>query len=224
MSCWFMKIMTYNMRGLGGRVKRKVIRKIIQDEEVDVVCIQESKLTKLDARVCGELWGECEVEWREVEAINSAGGVVTLWGNGNFQISDQFLGSNVIGLKGIWKEETEETVIVNIYSPCNMAGKRAVWNEILDLRARWGDSLWVVAGDFNAVRKKEERKSRSNSNCPTLTSEMVEFNNFIEDIRLQDILMIGQLFTWYKAGGGAKSRIDRILVSHEWILKRPLSG
>lgn len=43
------------MSEVGGRVKWKVVRQLIQNEEVDVICIQESKLTKLDLKVCGEL-------------------------------------------------------------------------------------------------------------------------------------------------------------------------
>lgn len=62
-----------------------------------------------------------------------------------------FFRNNVVGIKGLWKEETKETIIVNVYSPCNMAGKKALWEELLGLTIRWGDGLWVVTGDFNAV-------------------------------------------------------------------------
>ena len=104
---------------------------MIMKEEVEVLCLQETKMSKLDSRVCGELWGDREVEWREVEAVNSAGGVITMWGKGNYEVEEQVLGSNFIGLKGTWKEETETTVIVNVYSPCNMVGKRALWGNYL---------------------------------------------------------------------------------------------
>lgn len=43
-----------------------------------MLCIQESKLPKLDSKLSGEIWGDREVEWREVEAINSVGGVLIL--------------------------------------------------------------------------------------------------------------------------------------------------
>ena len=136
-----MRIMTYNVRGLGGKVKRRVIRQLIQKEEVDVVCIQESKMAKLDRRVGRELWGDCEVEWREVEAINNAGGVLTLWGKRKFKVNDQVLGNNFVGIKGTWKEETEEMVIVNMYSLCNIVGKKAMWRELIDLKMRSGDGI-----------------------------------------------------------------------------------
>lgn len=101
----------------------------------------------------------------------------------------------MVRLKGTWKEETEETVIVNVYSPCNMVGKKAMWNELIDLKTRWGNGIWVVAGDFNAVRKNEKRKGRNNLNGVVSTRELMEFNNFINMMKLQDIPIIGQLFT-----------------------------
>lgn len=74
----------------------------------------------------------------------------------------------------------------------------------------------VVVGDFNAIRKKRERKGRNNANVDEFTNESVEFNNFIDNMRLQNILLISQMFMWYKARG-AKKRIDRIIVSQEWL-------
>ena len=46
---------------------------------------------------------------------------------------------------------------------------------------------------------------------------MREFNEFIEKAELMDIPMVGRKFTWYKPNGTAKSRIDRVLVSKEWM-------
>lgn len=111
------------------------------------------------------------------------------WGKGNFQINDKFLGSDVVGVKGMWKEEMEETIIVNIYSFFNMEG--TVWNELVDIKTRWGDGSWVVVGDFNAIRKKEERKERNNLNSATPINEIVEFNDFIDKMGIQDIPLIG---------------------------------
>ena len=39
-----MKVLTYNIRGLGGRAKRKVIKKLIAKEGVELLCIQEIKV------------------------------------------------------------------------------------------------------------------------------------------------------------------------------------
>ena len=38
-------------------------------------------------------------------------------------MTEEFLGVGVLGLKGVWKDEVEEVVIVNVYSPCSLGGK-----------------------------------------------------------------------------------------------------
>ena len=54
--------------------------------------------------------------------------------------------------------------------------------------------------------------------------EMRDFNEFIGKAELMDIPMVGRKFTWYKPNGTAKSRIDRVLVSKEWMEEWPNSN
>lgn len=42
-----MKVVSYNIRDLGGRIKKKEIR--------ETVCIQETKLERVDRRMCSLL-------------------------------------------------------------------------------------------------------------------------------------------------------------------------
>lgn len=43
-----LKIMSWNVRGLGSKRKRDVVRNIIRSLRCDVVCIQETKLDNYD--------------------------------------------------------------------------------------------------------------------------------------------------------------------------------
>jgi len=52
--------------------------------------------------------------------------------------------------------------------------------------------------------------------------EIKGFNEFIEKSELVDIPLVGRKFTWYKPNGLVKSRIDRVLVSKEWLEAWPL--
>ena len=47
--------------------------------------------------------------------------------------------------------------------------------------------------------------------------EIEGFNAFIEETKLTDIQLTGIKFSWYKPNGLVKSRIDRVLVSKEWV-------
>lgn len=49
---------------------------------------------------------------------------------------------------------------------------------------------------------------------------MLEFNNFIEGLELFDVPMHGRQFTWSNsADGGRCSRINKVLLSSEWMTK-----
>ncbi|MCH80895.1 LINE-1 reverse transcriptase like, partial [Trifolium medium] len=82
-----------------------------------------------------------------------------------------------------------------------------------------GDGRWCIVGDFNAVCKAEERVGVNSVDGATTTSEIMEFQNFMEDLELVDLPLLGRRFTWYHANGRAMSRIDRILISDEWALR-----
>lgn len=44
-----MRIASYNIRGLGGRIKRSAIEKLVREEKLDFICIQETKMEKIEA-------------------------------------------------------------------------------------------------------------------------------------------------------------------------------
>lgn len=76
------------------------------------------------------------------------------------------------------------------------------------------DERWCICGDFNAVRVAEERRGR-NSVCKR--REMIEFNEFISKLQLVDLPLTRRKFTWYRDNGQSCSRIDRFLLSKEWV-------
>jgi hypothetical protein len=46
--------------------------------------------------------------------------------------------------------------------------------------------------------------------------EMFLFNNFLGEMELEDLNILGPRFTWYHPNGRSMSRIDRMLISEEW--------
>ncbi|GKV26106.1 hypothetical protein SLEP1_g35459 [Rubroshorea leprosula] len=121
-------------------------------------------------------------------------------------------GNGFIGVYGVWGEEEVPVYIVNIYAPCNATGKRSLWEElqclICNRRGRW-----CLGGDFNAIRTAGERHG-----CRETTREMRDFNAFIHSAELIDLPMVGRKFTWYNSNGQQMSRLDRFLLSNEWML------
>jgi hypothetical protein len=81
----------------------------------------------------------------------------------------------------------------------------------------FGGGAWCVLGDFNAVRRREDRRGTSLSTPLSSLVEMREFDAFIDNPELEDLAPVGGNFTWFHPNGVAMSRLDRVLVSEDWF-------
>jgi len=52
-----MKIISLNVRGLGGSIKRRYLKELIFKEQVGMVCIQETKCSKFGEENCFNMCG-----------------------------------------------------------------------------------------------------------------------------------------------------------------------
>jgi len=64
-------------------------------------------------------------------------------------------------LEGKWGEENLLLTLVNVYSSCVYSEKKIMWEELLKCRRDDENKVWCMIGDFNAVRKPDERKGLS---------------------------------------------------------------
>jgi hypothetical protein len=107
-------------------------------------------------------------------------------------------------------------IVVNVYSKCDIASKRNLWSNLLICKRGIGEGRWCMVGDFNAVCSMEERVGVNAEDGRMSTTEVIKFQNFVEELELVDLALLERRFTWYQASGRAMSRIDRILISDEW--------
>lgn len=75
--------------------------------------------------------------------------------------------------------------------------------------------VWCLMGDFNSAWTTQER--RDSRNLPMGGRDMQAFKKFIGDMEVEDIPMVGRKFTWYRVNDHSKSRLDRVLVSSDWV-------
>ncbi|MCI08477.1 transposon TX1 putative protein, partial [Trifolium medium] len=71
--------------------------------------------------------------------------------------------------------------------------------------------------DFNAVLHREEMRGLNTLRNASLSSETIEFRNFLTNMDLIDLPVLGRKFTWVHPNGISMSRIDRVLVSNDWL-------
>ncbi|XP_019433996.1 PREDICTED: uncharacterized protein LOC109340725 [Lupinus angustifolius] len=73
--------------------------------------------------------------------------------------------------------------------------------------------MWCMAGDFNSILNRDERRGSSSS---LVSSDCVEFSQFVEDLELLDLPLVGSKFTWFVSNGSVMSRLDRFLINDSW--------
>jgi len=95
----------------------------------------------------------------------------------------------------------------------SMREKKLMWDEISVFRMRLLNWVSCIVGNFNSIKRKEERKTSGSD----YSRKNLRFNNFIEKVDLLDIPIVGKKFTWYKSNRTIISRIDRAMVSKEWL-------
>lgn len=74
-----MKILSWNVHGLGRIEKRVVVEDVIRRNKVHLAMIQESKISCISDGIAKELWGSRSVKWLAVDSVGSAGGIILLW-------------------------------------------------------------------------------------------------------------------------------------------------
>nr|KYP70042.1 hypothetical protein KK1_009250 [Cajanus cajan] len=213
-----MKILSFNIRGLGGRLKVVEVRNLVRSENVDMVCLQETKKESVDKKLCASLWGADDFEWAFYPSEGRSGGIVSIWKTSIFKLETSIIQPNFIALYGRWGEQNLDCWVVNVYAPCVQQLKKDLWVRLHALMDEKGGARWCLVGDFNSVKDAKERKGvavnfrREKAEC---------FAEFIQKTSLIDLPLSGRKYTWYKPDGTCMSRINRFLITIGWLDQWP---
>ena len=165
------RILSWNMRGLNNLQKRNVVKNLLRDWKYDVVCLQETKLSRIDWGVIRSLWSNQYVGWVALDAVNTAGGVLLMWDKRMLEMTDSVVGT--FSVSCCWKGITNGFVwaYTGLYGPTVDTLRASLWEELVGVRQRW-NVPWCAIGDFNVVRFPSERLG-----CTSFSSAMMEFSD-----------------------------------------------
>ncbi|WMV44670.1 hypothetical protein MTR67_038055 [Solanum verrucosum] len=171
----------------------------------------ESKISGDISGIVKDLWANRKVKYAQLEARGTRGGIIILWDSSIWEGEVCEVGAYNITCKFTGKAQDLGWHLSGVYAPNSRQEREEVWGELGAVRGLF-NGPWVVAGDFNVVRFPSEKK-----NCNRFNKEMEEFSEFIEDMELQDLPLVGGKFTWRKGDGyDIAARLDRFLISEEW--------
>lgn len=141
---FLMKILSWNVRGLRRPEKRRKIKNLVRDKKIDVLLLQEIKRCSVDENFVKSLWPWEEMGYMEAGAEGSAGGILCLWNPEIFLLKECCSNRNFILLAGT-SLHCFDCVIVNIYAPNDVLGRRQLWESLVKLKSTFSKP-WCVGG------------------------------------------------------------------------------
>lgn len=111
-----MKLLSYNIRALAGRVKKRDFSQLIKIQKPDLLCLQQSKLELVDRRLCSMLWYGDDFEWVIKEEEGRAGVLIIIWNKNKFELNSNFSGNSYLVVEGWWGAEKTEVTIMNVHA------------------------------------------------------------------------------------------------------------
>nr|GEU52470.1 RNA-directed DNA polymerase, eukaryota [Tanacetum cinerariifolium] len=134
-------------------------------------------------------------------------GIMCAWDHIVFCKEHHTISDNFIAVFGTWIPTKMKVMLISVYAPQVDSYKRDLWSYLELLVNRWnGES--IITGDFNEVRRKEERWGST-----FIVHGARVFNNFISNAGLVDLQLEGYSFTWSHPSASKMSKLDRFLVT-----------
>ncbi|CAK8567895.1 unnamed protein product [Lathyrus sativus] len=156
--------------------------------------------------ITNSIWRNNDMDWSALNSSGRSGGIITMWNRSKISALSSFCGVGFLGIQFLWKNQN--LVVVNVYAPRSSADIRNLWRDLAKIKSKISGAGWIVGGDFNEVKIVEERKGISANSI----RDMKVFSEFIVELKLTDLPVFGNKFTWFNSNGKCRSRMDRFLV------------
>ncbi|XP_026433561.1 uncharacterized protein LOC113331002 [Papaver somniferum] len=155
-----------------------------------------------------KICGFTNVGWTFQQVVGSKGGMLILWDKDFVEINGSLAREYTLSVSCTYKSDNFKWMLTNVYGPYNPVERKDFWVE-LDNTCRLWDLPWCIGGDFNTVKKCDEKK-----NCYRITRSMTQFNKFIEEHELIDLPLKGARYIWSNGQSNpVMCRLDRFLIS-----------
>ena len=133
------KIFSWNVRGLNGREKRKLIKSVIRSQKVDLVCFLETKMQEMLEKVVKSLGVGRFLNWDTVDAREVLGGILLFWDNRVLDLLELEQGGFSIFGRFKSLEDGFVWVFTGVYGLLLGSEKKDFWDELGAIRGLWDD-------------------------------------------------------------------------------------
>jgi exonuclease III len=212
-----MKIISWNIRGLNGHSKQKMLRDLIIAEKPDIMMLQETKCATEDM---DKLLPYC---WKQGKGISTvatgtAGGLALLWNPSSVTLEKNFTTKWSISAAYRLIGSNKPGYLTNVYGPASSRDKQAFLRNLEYLVTLTEGNRWILGGDFNMIHNLDEKRGGTRR----LEPESGDFQNLIDNSNLIDLETSNGTFTWTNRRTRTHQiacRLDHFLLSDSLMLE-----
>jgi exonuclease III len=154
---FLMKIISWNIRGLKGHSKQRLLRDMLIAEKPDILLLQE---TKCDIEEMEKILPSCWKQGRGTytTAMGAAGGLALFWNPSSITLDNFFTTkwSITVGYRLIGSNKPG--YLTNVYGPANSRDKQAFLRSLEHQATIIAGNRWILGGDFNMICNLDEKR------------------------------------------------------------------
>lgn len=165
----------WNVRGLNARAHRDMVRTVVDQENVSLLCLQQTKLSVINDQVINEMLGP-SFAYDYIPAQNTREGILLAWRSHIWSASNFLKQDHSLTAKLTLLVDGFSTWVTTVYGPHADADKVQFLNELRQLRqSSFGP--WMLCGDFNMIYNAADK---NNENLHRRA--MGRFRRFLNDL------------------------------------------
>ncbi|KAL7598934.1 hypothetical protein Lser_V15G26688 [Lactuca serriola] len=201
-----MNCVSVNLRGIGKDYKTEWVRRLKIQNDISFLGIQETQLTDVNNINVAGCWDQSDFGYVAMKSEGRSGGLLSMWDSQKYTVVETLKSRHFIITIGNWSGITVSTIFSNIYGPHFPREKKKLWDDLLKIKME-KMGVWIVLGDFNTVRRQDERY-----NSQFYNSSAYWFNRFRGEAQLHEPRMGGHQYTYFCQTEVKMSKLDRFLI------------
>lgn len=173
------------------------------------MCLQETKKEYFDSQFLKNIFPSSFGAFEFLPSNGASGGILVTWKSFLFSANKIFSNDYSLSMEFISAHN-------DAYWVLTCEGKTLFLNWLKEVKMP--DNIdWLILGDFNLIRKQEDRNKPRGS-----IAEMLMFNETINLLGLNEIVLQGRKFTWSNMQPSPLlEKLDWVFTSNSWTLSYP---
>jgi exonuclease III len=204
------KILIWNVRGLNGAARQDAVRTLVDSAQVDVVCLQETKMVDVSRFLLLRMLGPAFDNFVFLPSVGASGGILVAWKNSIGVCAGSRVDEYSVSVN-FHSSTSSPWWLTCVYGPQGNRDKIQFLQSLREVRALC-NGPWLVLGDFNLILREEEK---NNNNLDR--AMMGRFRRWANDLALNDIPLVGRKYTWSNGHSNPTLvKLDRVFCTTDW--------